>query len=191
MKKVLDENMLHMLKYLYFCSLLIISIVESNDNPDSNNNNNNNTIICTSDTLIVKMNNIYISEILNITCMKQAKFVELFALETLVVDEDFDMTGHKVQLSIIAPKWEVIDERKIVLNGRMVTTFHIDYAASGIVSFKDGKPGKPGDSAGCFLGIGNEFINGENLQIHVDGGIGGPGQFGGNGIPYFQLFFLT
>lgn len=172
--------------YLYFCALLItICGAEADDNDDQINE-----VICSSNKLVVKGNKINISDILNITCLKQAKFIELFALDTLIIDANFDMIGQKVQLSIIAPKWEVIgEERKIILDGRDVQPLFIDYASSGIGKFKDGNPGKPGDSAGCFLGIGNEFINGENLQIHVNGGAGGPGQFGGNGRNEFLIIF--
>lgn len=55
-------------------------------------------------------------------------------------------------------------------------------ASNGIGEFKHGKPGKPGGSGGCFLGIANEFINAERLEIHINGGEGGPGQNGGRGL---------
>lgn len=156
-----------------------------NGNGNGNNNGNNNIVICTSNKLVVKGNKIHISEILNITCLNEAKFIELFALDTIVIDENFDRTGQNVQLSIIAPKWLIIGDRQIILDGKN-ETWKIDIAASGIGSFKDGKPGKPGGSAGSFLGIGNEFISQfKQLQIHVNGGWGGIGQFGGRGIKVF------
>lgn len=45
----------------------------------------------------------------------------------------------------------------------------------------------PGGPAGHFMAIGNEFIGAENLEIHVNGGAGGPGQHGGKGTTFLLL----
>lgn len=168
---------------LFFCVLKTsVPITAAAQNSDDN------IITCLINKLVVKGNRINMSDILKIACLKNAKFVELFALDTLIIDEDFVKTGERVQLSIIAPKWKIVGKRKIILDGHQKQPLTIDYAASGIGRFKDGKPGKPGDSAGCFLGIGVEFIDESNLEIHVNGGVGGPGQFGGNGTKLFYLY---
>ncbi|GIY00534.1 uncharacterized protein CEXT_769461 [Caerostris extrusa] len=44
-----------------------------------------------------------------------------------------------------------------------------------------GKPGLPGDCGGAVFGIGERFVNGANLTIISNGGMGGPGQKGKNG----------
>lgn len=152
-------------------------------------------------TLFVEGSKINMSEVLNIECLEEATVVMINALDTFFIDDDFDKTGNSVLLSIIAPKWEIIDKRKIVLDGANMSQLKLDYAPSGIGKFKDGKPGKPGGSAGTFIGVGSEFINAPNLEIHVNGGVGGTGQNGGNGkkkstflsnfiiFTYFQLLF--
>lgn len=172
------------------CALLTIFAVESNDSSSEGNNNKNNTVICLPNKLVVKGNIIRMSEILNMTCIQTAKYVELFALESVIIDKNFTKSG-QVQLSIIAPKWEIINQTKIVLDGKSVFPLHNinDQAASGIGRYKDGKPGKPGESSGSFLGIGKEFVNAENLHIHLNGGDGGPGQSGGNGRNIFFCLF--
>lgn len=159
---------------------------------------NNINITCFNNmrnkVLIVAGKTINMSEVLNIECLGKATVVMINALDTFFIDDDLNKTGNSVLLSIIAPKWEVIDKRKIILDGPSAQQVKWDYAPSGIGKFKDGKPGKPGGSAGSFLGIGSEIINGTNLEIHVNGGIGCPGQYGGNGkkksIYIFNRFLI-
>ncbi|OXU19967.1 hypothetical protein TSAR_012591, partial [Trichomalopsis sarcophagae] len=115
------------------------------------------------------------------------KEIRLFASNRVYIDEDLHVTGDGIQLSIIAPTWEVVGSRKIELIGKPGTSHTNEIALpanSKIPGDKgnDGKPGKPGGPAGNFLGIGFEFIHGKNLNISVIGGTGGPGQKGSNGI---------
>lgn len=140
---------------------------------------NNITIACSPKGLLVEGSKINMSEVLNIECLKEAIVVKIKALDIFYIDDDLNKTGNIVYLSIIAPKWEIIGKRKVILDGTKQP--ELDYAPSGIGKFKDGKPGKPGQSAGSFFAVGSEFINGANLEIHVNGGVGCPGQNGGNG----------
>lgn len=187
----MKEKMFYFFIYLYTCVLVTTtSAVESNDTSSEDNSNENNTVICLSNKLVVKGNTIRMSEILNITCLSTAKYIQLFALESVIIDKNFTKSG-QVQLAIIAPKWEIYNQTKIVLDGNSLFPLHSikDQAASGIGRYKDGKPGKPGESSGSFLGIGKEFVNAENLQIHLNGGDGWPGQHGGNGMSVFSHLF--
>lgn len=171
------KKILNFFPCLYICVLVTTS--EEGQNP------NNNTIECLPNVLLVKGNIINMSEILNLSCLDEVKLVEIFAFDTFFLDADFIRVEKNLQLAIIAPKWEIIEERKIILDGHQAKPFTNDRAPFGIGKFKDGKPGKPGGSAGHFMGIGQEFINGLNLEIHVNGGVGGRGQFGGNGTKLF------
>lgn len=118
-------------------------------------------------------------------CEKMPKFIEIFALNNFFIDADIDHYGKEIQLSIIASNWEIIGDRKIMLNGVPGKSHVRDSAANGDNSNFDGKPGIPGNSgssAGCFLAIGDKFINDKNLKVHLSGGSGAPGQNGGNGL---------
>lgn len=149
------------------------------------------TAICSSQKLVVKGNDIKISDVLNVTCIKNSKFVEIFALNKLIFDADINKTGQNAEMSIIAPTWEIIDERKIILDGKKGKSHSSIKASDGIGSFRHGKPGLPGGSGGCFFGIGNDFINGANLKIHINGGLGGPGQNGAKGLSIFISILHT
>lgn len=174
------EKILNFLLCLYFC-VLVTTISTS----EEGQNQNNITIECSPNVLVVRGNMINMSEILNVSCLEKVKLVEIFAFDTFFLDADFIRTEKNSELAIIAPKWEIIEDRKIVLDGHQPKQFISDFAPFGIGKFKDGKPGKPGGSGGHFIGIGQEFIHGSNLEIHVNGGEGGRGQFGGNGTKLF------
>lgn len=167
--------MLNLIICFKLCLLVIVT-------PISVAAENDTRIVCVSKGLFVDGIKINMSEILNIECLEKATFVTIYALDTFLIDDDFNKTGTIAQLMVIAPKWEVIGSRKIILDGPNAQQLKPDYAPSGIGKFKDGKPGKPGGSGGSFLGFGSEFINDANLEIHVNGGIGGFGQYGGNGM---------
>lgn len=115
-------------------------------------------------------------------CLAGVQFIEIHALNKVFIDCDFDRTGHKVQLSIIAPTWEIIDTKKIILSGRSGGLHYPEKSQSLIgLNGESGVPGVPGGSAGNFLGVGNKFINIQSLSIFVNGGDGGPGQRGADG----------
>ncbi|GBN05140.1 hypothetical protein AVEN_123243-1 [Araneus ventricosus] len=110
------------------------------------------------------------------------KFAYIFASSTIFIDEDLTLPG--LGFGIIAPKWEIIGDRKINLNGTDGEAHSRDKASDGIgfgSNGEDGEPGLPGSPGGTFFGIGESFVNGVHLTITANGGDGSPGQHGGNG----------
>ena len=110
--------------------------------------------------------------------------MELLALNKVFIDTDLDLTGNEVQLSIIAPTWEVLGRSKIILDGKSGEKHTPSKSASGNRPGRhgdDGLPGRPGGPAGSFFGIGKQFINDDLLLISANGGNGGRGQDGGDG----------
>ncbi|MEW9824903.1 MAG: hypothetical protein AB2992_07200 (plasmid) [Candidatus Symbiodolus clandestinus] len=111
--------------------------------------------------------------------------VDVFALNAIFIDKDLQEIGSRLQVSIVAPRWQVIGARTINLDGAPGIPYP-SKAEDGRYpggSGSDGLPGLPGGAAGNFLGIGKEFIYSRhlNLTITTNGGQGGPGQQGGNG----------
>lgn len=148
---------------------------------------------CISNKLVVTGQNIKLSKVMQILCRKPIQYIEVFALNKLYIDTDIDKTGQSVQISLISPIWEIVSQRKIILDGKPGKPLHDERAHNGIGRMKDGeagKPGNPGGPAGHFLGIGQKFINEQNLQVHVNGGAGGNGQHGGKGQKIFFFLFL-
>ncbi|XP_031631115.1 uncharacterized protein LOC116345674 [Contarinia nasturtii] len=145
-------------------------------------------ITCLSNnTFIAKGYNVKICDIVhavNQFSKFDVKYIKVFALNNLFIDSDVDKKGLKVELSLIAPKWIIIDQRKIILSGYDGKP-HSELEANDDDGTKGGGshglPGLPGGPAGHILAIGNEFIDGRNLKIYIDGGKGGAGQNGGNG----------
>lgn len=108
--------------------------------------------------------------------------LEIYALDTLFIDQDLNAFGERLKLSIVASKWEVIGNRKILLDGR---DGGFSYTAPGGFwpgnDGHNGSPGLAGGSAGAFFGVAGLVVSGENLVISANGGKGGPGQSGGDG----------
>ena len=109
--------------------------------------------------------------------------VEVYSLNTLLIDEDFTQPG--INLTLMAPHWWVIENKTISLKGSDGLAHDVAKARDGNADYPDGEhglPGNPGESSGYFYGKGKVFRGLENLTIDVRGGKGGPGQDGGNGI---------
>lgn len=124
------------------------------------------------------------------------KFINIFSLNTVFMDIDISLPGKSI--TVVAPKWEIIDTRKLELRGTDGQS-HYDYKPSIFPFLKtmtkskakggtypgskgtDGLPGGPGGPGGNFFGITEQVINGINLTIIVNGGTGGSGQNGGDG----------
>ncbi|KAL7290227.1 hypothetical protein TKK_0015930 [Trichogramma kaykai] len=136
-----------------------------------------------SKKLTIKGSYVKLSDVSKSNC-NDANFIEVFALYKIFFDEDLDKVGKKVHLTIIAPRWDVIGNRKIKLDGA-AGKLHDEFKARNSVGpgnkGEDGKPGLPGGPAGNFLGIGRFFTNSGNLYVSAQGGKGGAGQFGGDG----------
>lgn len=142
---------------------------------------------CSSNKLVVKGIDIKMSDVLKETCIDKVNFIEIFALDKFTIDVDIDKSGQKVQLAIIAPVWEVIGNRKIILNGSPADAHSTSQALDSVGDGRHGKPGKPGNAAGSFFGVGKAFINDINLKIYMNGGRGGPGQDGGKGSKFLSM----
>lgn len=108
--------------------------------------------------------------------------LEVYALNTLFIDQDLNTLGAKLALSIVAPKVEIIGTRNINLNGKNGEVLQKAADGSSLGSHgQDGISGKVGGSAGsCFIAA-SSLVRGENLSIKANGGNGGNGQQGGNG----------
>ncbi|XP_065221921.1 uncharacterized protein LOC135846638 [Planococcus citri] len=136
--------------------------------------------------LVLKGRYVKFSDIVNSEskCSKPVEIMEVFAFNKVFVDASLNKTGAKFQLSIMAPIWDVRIEQKIILDGLPGSAHERTKALDGLYPSNngtDGKPGLPGNSAASFLGIGEIFINAEQLTISANGGDGGPGQEGGDG----------
>lgn len=142
------------------------------------NMNKNVDSKCLSNRYSVIGYNVLLSEIVNEICFARASIIDVIALNKLFIDTDVDKTGVGGQFSIIASTWEVIGDRTFNLSGLKGESHVLPSAPSGI----EGRPGNPGSPGGHFVGIGSNFINDHKLEIHSNGGDGGDGQHGANGL---------
>ena len=113
------------------------------------------------------------------------KIIELFSNERVYIDKDFIEIGEELSIAIIAPIWEVVGNRKIILDGAAGKPHYPNKVNrsifGGSCTILPGKAGLPGGRGGSFYGIGRTFINGQNLVIRANGGNGGDGQSGSDG----------
>lgn len=110
------------------------------------------------------------------------KVVKVFSSYSIVIDRDVDVAGSHFKLFFIAPKWEVIGDRRIAVDGTIGK--YMPRASGGNsrnTTGVDGEPGDPGGPGGNFFGSGDTFVDGHRLVITANGGVGGSGQYGGNG----------
>lgn len=114
--------------------------------------------------------------------------VQVYGLHSFLVDEDLSGKHFKgLNLTIIAPIWQIPKERVIDLSGKNCTVDpEPSRSANGSTSSEDGKPGipgKPGQSGGNFLGIAQTVHGIEKITLISNGGKGGRGGTGGDGHP--------
>lgn len=111
----------------------------------------NVTIDCAQRRLTVKGDSISIAEVINLAkCWSEARQIDIFALNTVIFDDDIDKREQQhVNITIISPTWEIIPfltknhtQRRILLNARH--EFNL-------------------------VGMCMNKINGEQLEFHVDG----------------------
>lgn len=101
---------------------------------------------CSSDKLTVKGYDVNITQVFSATCLEKVKFIEVFGMNKLFIDADFNSNGQQIQLSLIAPIWVIVGKRKIILDGKDGDEHISLYAPNAIGSFANGRPGKPGKS---------------------------------------------
>lgn len=121
-----------------------------------------------SGKLVVKGYNVKISSIEKIN-LNTIKEVEVFALNNLFIDIDIKKPGQNAHISFVAPKWHIIGDRKIILNGKNGEPHSQPQATGWEESENNGLPGQPGGTGGNFLGIGVRSINDQNLIIQIFG----------------------
>ncbi|XP_075231392.1 uncharacterized protein LOC142330170 [Lycorma delicatula] len=143
-------------------------------------------ISCDDGKITVKGYFVTFSSIKNNTLLRNycgnipIKMLVIYGLHTVFIDTDLTEEYFKgINVMIAAPKWEIIGNREINIDGIPGKT-HNNGKELG-ESGKDGLVGLPGGNGGNFFGIGSYFINEENLVVSANGGKGGPGQNGGNG----------
>ncbi|XP_043479699.1 uncharacterized protein LOC122509588 [Leptopilina heterotoma] len=105
-------------------------------------------------------------------CPKEIIFIEVFASDKIIIDEDLILDGEGTQVNIIAPVWEIISNKTINLDGAPAVNFWEEKTRRG----DNGNPGLPGRPGGTFFAITKETINGKGLRISTNGGKGGKGQ---------------
>lgn len=130
--------------------------------------------------LTVNGNNFRISDIIReAKCWNEATVIDIIALNTLILDKSIQKVGQKARITIIAPRWEFLENFQINLDGKAGQD-DFSHAEEG----KAGKPGSPGGSGGSLVGFGLELIkpiDDNTLTFLADGGNGGKGQDGGPG----------
>lgn len=112
------------------------------------------------------------------SCRKPVTSVEVYALNTVFVDADVRLPG--LGLAVVAPRWEVIGNAVVDLDGLPgappdARPSQASFGRRGV----NGEPGRPGRPGGHFLGVGLDFAG--VVQVSVRGGAGGDGQDGGDG----------
>lgn len=126
---------------------------------------------------------IKLSEVLELIQGKKIDSLYIYAGKAIIFDDN-SLEAHGKNVSIIAPEWYMFGVNKITVDGLKGENHNPLKAAEGKSYGEkgaDGLPGKPGRSAGNFLGIGDKFYNSSALTISANGGEGGQGQNGGNG----------
>lgn len=140
-------------------------------------------------SLVIKGDQIKFSEFtgtLNHIC-PEMKSLSILATTMVTIDVNLRAPGLG-RMFVSAPTWNIINTRKIDLDGAEHTVIHPptqpnknNQTSGAGIHGKAGLAGKPG---GNFIGIGDKFINGKSLTISVNGGdgqSGGDGQDGGDG----------
>ncbi|MGI2257164.1 hypothetical protein ACRRVD_01105 [Candidatus Cardinium hertigii] len=144
-------------------------------------------LFCNDKELVIKGKYIILSNFTNHYCIEEKENIKIYALNTIFVDADLNLTQisfDDLYVYMIAPKWEVVGNHTITLDGSDNNYYQHKKPVRPTTSGSSGKygdPGLPGYSGGYFLGIGKTFINSENLVISSNGGQGQRGQDGGDG----------
>lgn len=131
-------------------AFIVISVFCACVNADSSSNITINCKESEHGQLIIKGDSISIAEVIKTAkCWPEARQIDIFALDTVIFDDDIDVRERNVNITIISPTLEIIPfltknqtQRQIHFNARQESNF---------VSM-------------CI-----DKINGEQLQFQVDG----------------------
>lgn len=141
-----------------------------------------------------------LSDVVNNTiCNGDKMSLRIFASNKIFIDKDL---SHNGDISLIAPEWKVVGQRKITSYGKSCKKNHEKIKADNSYwlwkNGDDGNPGMPGESSGKIFGIVDTIIDENNLRVVSEGGKGCPGQNGGDGAvgmdginaPVFEKIFF-
>lgn len=128
---------------------------------------------CDGKTMTIKGKFVKSSDILPAKCpSNRISEINVFVVNTFYVDNDLHLNGYK-GLNIFGNKWKILRATTFDLSGS-------DGEPQERPRFPGtaGNPGSAGLSAGNFLGLSNELINGDSLTVKLHGGNGASGQDG-------------
>lgn len=155
---------------------------------------------CQKTNLLVIGYNVQLRSVFQRDCFKDVQHLQVFAMNKVFIDTDISkhMTNKLIDVAIIAPSWQIIDigtERNRILDmngtdGKGLTGKAGDSQERGDVDAPvhllkradNGKNGEPGEAGGQFLAIGQSIVGKLHLEVFANGGQGGSGQDGGNGL---------
>lgn len=123
--------------------------------------------VAANTTLVVRGEFVRLKNINLTQCGDALKVLNVFALDTVFVDEGIDRTGQQWKVAIVAPRWYIYGNEVVInLNGSRGEDVAGEAANATSPRPGDaGLPGLPGGNAGHFLGIGRVFENGNKLKI--------------------------
>lgn len=190
LKPLLEKSTNNKISYIHSQSTVNLVQLKALKNILNEFTNDRLTTTCSSNQLNMELkgNVIKMSDVLKDDCYATARNIKIFALNKLIVDENIDKTGQQAQILIIAPTWDINEHRSFILDGENGKNHSLEIAANGTGANEhpgdgeNGEPGLPGSGGGNFFAIGSKFLHGELLTIQANGGNGGAGQHGGNGM---------
>lgn len=170
---------------LLCCSLLLVKCNYDEDEKVllESTTMRNFTKTCRNDTLVVLGHVLKLSDLIDensnklkdICTKRKITKVNIFSSYTLYLDRHLMAKCDGLSLAIIAPRWVVIGPNVTInlqgCDGPIPKNFD--------VNSYDKRPeerdiySSPGGPGGTFYGIGEQFVNAENLTIDVSGGKGG------------------
>ncbi|XP_043482679.1 uncharacterized protein LOC122511485 [Leptopilina heterotoma] len=159
--------------------------------PSHNASSEFTTVKC--DTISKEENDIYkleirgsvvkFSDIDESVCKGKVKYLEIFATDEILINQDLIRPGESFQLVVFAPKIKILGPRLINLTGAPGREWIPSDALNGQMGINgnNGYAGNPGGPGGVFFALADEIENIDSLIVAANGGVGGNGQNGGSG----------
>lgn len=138
------------------------------------------SIDCDSNILLVKGYNVLLSNVIQSSCFKTAKTVQILALNKVFIDANItkNLADKPLDTIIISPIWEIMQNTELNFNGTNAKTVE---PAQSRTNGGDGAPGSPGGPGGQFIGMGQMVTGESQVNVYIRGGAGGDGQPGEKG----------